>query len=191
MYKRQKQNGPEWDGQRAKLRATADRLLVAGVPLTRADDATGITNNNIAPLSLPWLPDDLYRAWLEKGADASDRTDKSVRIDGVADADALPLVIMLRLGKEAKAKMLLEHDAGLYRTPWRCGMAVADVLAWQLDDGGPLSPTGARAVKQVLDGAAGAASCDLNQVSRVQPHVGVSANELLRQAGVALTVTAP
>jgi len=46
-------------------------------------------------------------------------------------------------------------------------------------------------VKQVLDGAAGAASCDLNQVSRVQPHVGVSANELLRQAGVALTVTAP
>ncbi len=186
-----KQNGPEWDGQRAKLRATADRLLVAGVPLTRADDATGVTNNNIAPLSLPWLPDDLYRQWLEKGADASDRTDKSVRIDGVADADALPLVIMLRLGKEAKAKMLLEHDAGLYRTPWRCGMAVADVLAWQLDDGGPLSPTGARAVKQVLDGAAGAASCDLNQVSRVQPHVGVSANDLIRQVGVALTVTAP
>jgi hypothetical protein len=186
-----KQNGPEWDGQRARLRATADRLLAAGVPLTRADDATGVSNNGIAPLSLPWLPDDLYQAWLEKGADASDRTGNSVRIDGVADTDALPLVIMLRLGKESKTKMLLEHDAGLYRTPWRCGMAVADVLAWQLDDGGPLSPMGARAVKQVLDGAAGAASCDLSQRSRVQPYVGVSASDLAARAGLALTVAAP
>lgn len=186
-----KQNGPEWDGQRARLRATADRLLAAGVPLTRADDATGVSNNGIAPLSLPWLPDDLYQAWLEKGADASDRTGNSVRIDGVADTDALPLVIMLRLGKESKTKMLLEHDAGLYRTPWRCGMAVADVLAWQLDDGGPLSPMGARAVKQVLDGAAGAASCDLSQGSRVQPYVGVSASDLAARAGVTLTVAAP
>ncbi|WMD20418.1 ankyrin repeat domain-containing protein [Achromobacter seleniivolatilans] len=186
-----KQNSAEWDGQRAKLRATAGRLLAAGVPLTRANDATGLVNSNIAPLSLPWLPDDLYQEWLEKGADASDRTDPSVRIDGVNDSDALPLVTMLRLGKEGKAKMLLEHDAGLYRTPWRCGMAVADMLAWQLSNSGPISPMGARAIKQVLDGAAGAASCDLSQRSRVQPFVGISASELARRANVTLTVTAP
>jgi len=186
-----KQNSAEWDGQRAKLRATADRLRAAGVPLTRANDATGIANNMIAPLSLPWLPDDLYQQWLEQGADASDRTDPSVRINGVADADALPLVTMLRLGKEAKAKLLLEHDAGLYRTPWRCGMAVADMLAWQLSDNGPISPMGARAVRQVMDGAQGAASCDLNQTSRVQPFVGVSARELADRAKVTLNVKAP
>jgi ankyrin repeat protein len=186
-----KQNSPAWDGQRAKLRATADRLLAAGVPLTRANDATGIANNMIAPLSLPWLPDDLYLQWLEQGADASDRTDTSVRLDGVVNADALPLVIMLRVGNEAKAKMLMDHDAGLYRTPWRCGMAVADVLAWQLGNAGPISPTAARAVRQVLDGAQGAASCDLNQASRVQPYVGVSAQELAKRANVMLTVKAP
>ncbi len=44
----------------------------------------------------------------------------------------------------------------LYRTPWRCGMAVADVLAWQLSNTGPISPTGARAIGE-LDGAQGAA----------------------------------
>jgi hypothetical protein len=186
-----KQNSAEWDGQRAKLRATADRLLAAGVPLTRANDATGIANNTIAPLSLPWLPDDLYQAWLEKGADASDRSDPNMRIDGVVDADALPLVTMLRLGKEAKAKLLLEHDAGLYRTPWRCGMAVADMLAWQLSDSGPISPMGARAIRQVMEGAQGAASCDLNQASRVQPFVGVTARELAARANVTLNVKAP
>ncbi|MNX68608.1 Ankyrin repeats (3 copies) [compost metagenome] len=186
-----KQNSPAWDGQRAKLRATADRLLAAGVPLARAADLTGLNYNHIAALSLPWLPDDLYLAWLQAGADASDRTDPNIRIEGVADSDVLPLVTMLKLGKEAKARMLLEHDAGLYRTPWRCGMAVADVLAWQLGNNGPISPMGARAVKQVLDGAAGAASCDLNQTSRVQPYVGVTAAELARRANVALTVKAP
>lgn len=184
-------NSPEWDSQRARLRATAERLLAVGVPLAHAADLTGLNNNRIAPLGLPWLPDDLYQAWLQAGADASDRTDPGIRIDGVVDADALPLVTMLRLGKEAKARMLLEHDAGLYRSPWRCGMAVADMLAWQLGNTGPVSPMGARAVKQVLDGAAGAASCDLNQASRVQPYVGVTAAELARRANVALTVTAP
>ena len=186
-----KQNSPDWDGQRAKLRATADRLLAAGVPLTRPDDATGIANNNIAPLGLPWLPDDLYQQWLEKGANASDRSDPNTRIDGVADADALPLVIMLRAGNEAKARMLMDHDAGLYRTQWRCGMAVADVLAWQLGNSGPISPTGARAVRQVLEGAQGAASCDLNQTSRVQPFVGISARDLAARANVTLAVKAP
>ena len=43
-------------GPQLNLRATAERLLAAGVPLARADDATGVANNNIAPLSLPWLP---------------------------------------------------------------------------------------------------------------------------------------
>lgn len=186
-----KQNSAEWDGQRARLRATAERLRAAGVPLTRADDQTGMSNNNIAPLSLPWLPDDLYQQWLEQGANPSDRTDASARIDGVADADALPLVTMLRLGKEAKAKLLLDHDAGLYQTPWRCGMAVADMLAWQLSDNGPISPMGARAVKQVMDGAQGAASCDLNQTSRVQPFVGVPARDLAARANVTLNVKAP
>ncbi|MFD4841329.1 ankyrin repeat domain-containing protein [Achromobacter sp. NPDC058515] len=186
-----KQDSPAWDGQRARLRATAERLLAAGVPLTRTDDMTGLNDNRIAPLSLPWLPDDLYQAWLQAGADVSDRTDPGIRIDGVVDADALPLVTMLRLGKEAKAAMLLEHGAGITRTPWRCGMAVADVLAWQLGNSGPISPTGARAVKQVLDGAAGAASCDLNQRSRVQPFVGLTAAELAQRANVTLAVTAP
>ena len=186
-----KQNSPEWDGQRAKLRATADRLLAAGVPLTWAQDATGLGNNRLAPLSLPWLPDDLYLQWLKQGADASDRSDAGARLDGVVDADALPLVIMLRVGNDAKAQMLLAHDAGLYRTPWRCGMAVADVLAWQLSNTGPISPTGARAIRQVLDGAQGAASCDLDQASRVQPFVGVSARDLAARANVTLTVKAP
>lgn len=184
-------NSAQWDGQRARLRATAERLRAAGVPLTRADDQTGIGNNNIAPLSLPWLPDDLYREWLEQGADPSDRTDAGSRIEGVADADALPLVTMLRLGNEAKAKLLLEHDAALYKTPWRCGMAVADMLAWQLNDIGPISPMGARAIRQVMDGAQGAASCDLDQRSRVQPFVGVAARDLAVRANVTLNVKAP
>ncbi|WP_447921529.1 ankyrin repeat domain-containing protein [Achromobacter aegrifaciens] len=184
-----KQNGLEWDGLRARLRATAEHLLAAGVPLTLASDATGVLDHRIAPLSLPWLPDDLYLEWLKAGADASDRTDQGIRIDGVVDADALPLVTMLRLGKEIKAKMLLEHDAGLYRTPWRCGAAVADMLAWQLSqDGSPQGPAGARAVRQVLDGAEAAPSCDLNQRSRVQPFVGLSASELARRANVTLKV---
>jgi len=184
-----KQNGPDWDELRARLRATAARLLAAGVPLTQASDATGVLANRIAPLSLPWLPDDLYLEWLQAGADASDRTDPGIRIQGVADPDALPLVIMLRLGQETKAKMLLEHDAGLYRTPWRCGAAVADMLAWQAgQDGSPLGPAGARAVKQVLDGAEAASACDWNQRSRVQPFVGVSASELARRANVSLSL---
>ncbi|WP_454696175.1 ankyrin repeat domain-containing protein [Achromobacter aegrifaciens] len=184
-----KQNGPQWDGLRGRLRATAARLLAAGVPLTQASDATGVLANRIAPLSLPWLPDDLYLEWLQAGADASDRTDQGIRVQGVADPDALPLVIMLRLGQEAKAKMLLEHDAGLYRTPWRCGAAVADMLAWQLSqDGSPLGPAGARAVRQVLDGAEAASACDPNQRSRVQPFVGLSASELARRANVTLNL---
>lgn len=186
-----KQNSPEWDDQRARLRATAERLLAAGVPLARETDSTGLANNSIAPLSLPWLPDDLYLAWLAQGADASDRTDPNIRIQGVADADALPLVTMLQLGNEAKAQALMAHDAGLYRTSWCCGMAVADVLAWQLSNNGPISPTGARAVKQVLDGAEAAASYDLRQPSRVQPFAGSSAIDLARRAGVTLNVTAP
>lgn len=184
-----KQNGPQWEGLRARLRDTAARLLAAGVPLTQASDATGVQANRIAPLSLPWLPDDLYLEWLQAGADVSDRTDQGIRIQGVADPDALPLVIMLRLGQEAKAKMLLEHDAGLYRTPWRCGAAVADMLAWQLSqDGSPLGPAGARAVRQVLDGARAAPACDPNQRSRVQPFVGLSASELARRANVTLNL---
>lgn len=184
-----KQNGPDWDELRARLRATAARLLAAGVPLTQASDATGVLANRIAPLSVPWLPDDLYLQWLQAGADVSDRTDQGIRIQGVADPDALPLVIMLRLGQEAKAKMLLEHDAGLYRTPWRCGAAVADMLAWQASqDGGPQGPAGARAVKQVLDGAEAAPACDLNQRARVQPFVGVSASELARRANITLSL---
>jgi len=181
-----RQDGPAWDGQRARFRATAERLLAAGVPLAWPGDATGLRANAIAPLSLPWLPDDLYRAWLEAGADASDRSDPNFRIEGVADPDALPLVTMLRLGKEAKAAMLLAHGEGMYRTPQRCGMAVADVLAWQLGDGGPLSPAGARAVSQVLDGAGRAAGCDLGQAARVQPYAGMAAGELMRRANVAL-----
>lgn len=179
-----RQEGPAWDGQRARLRATAERLLAAGVPLAWPGDATGLRANAIAPLGLPWLPDDLYQAWLEAGADASDRSDPNLRIAGVADPDALPLVTMLRLGKEAKAAMLLAHDAGLYRTPQRCGMAVADMLAWQLGDGGPLSPAGARAVRQVLEGAARAPACDLGQGARAQPYAGVAAGELARRANV-------
>lgn len=186
-----KPDSEQWDGQRAKLRATAERLLAAGVPLARADDATGVANNNIAPLSLPWLPDDLYLQWLQQGANPSDRTDPGIRIEGVVDADALPLVTMLRVGNEPKATMLMDHDADLYRSPWRCGMAVADVLAWQLGNNGPIGPTGARAIRQVLDGAQGAASCDLNQQSRVQPFVGVSARDLATRANVSLTVKAP
>ncbi|MEN4922995.1 ankyrin repeat domain-containing protein [Achromobacter spanius] len=179
-------DGPLWDGQRARLRAMADRLLAAGVPLTDAGDATGLLRNRIAPLSLPWLPDDLYEAWLKAGADASDRSDPDFRIAGVAAPDVLPLVTMLNLGQESKARMLLEHGAGMARTPARRGMAVADVLAWQLGNSGPVGPMGANAVKQVLEAAKAATGCDLQQQSRVQPFVGVTATELARRANVNL-----
>ncbi|MNT37411.1 hypothetical protein D3C72_1735500 [compost metagenome] len=65
-------------------------------------------------------------------------------------------------------------------------MAVADVLAWQLGNSGPVGPMGANAVKQVLEAAKAAAGCDLQQQSRVQPFVGVTAAELARRANVNL-----
>ena len=185
------QNSAEWDGQRARLRATAERLLAAGAPVAYVGNPTGTANNQIAPLSLPWLPDDLYKAWLEAGADPSDRSDSNLRIQGVENIGALPLVIMLQAGNDTKARMLLEHDAPLYATPARCGMAVADMLAWQLANNGPLSPSGARALKQVLDGAANAPACDLRQGTRVQAYGGMSATELAQRAGVTLTVKTP
>ena len=181
-------DGSAWDGQRARLRATADRLLAAGVPLAAAADTAGPVRNRIAPLSLPWLPDDLYEAWLKAGADPTDRSDPDFRLEGVAAPDALPLVTMLNLGMDNKVRLLLEHG-GAPKTPARCGMAVADVLAWQLGNAGPVSPMGGRAVKQVLDAAAGPAACDLNQASRVPPFVGVTAAELARRAEVDLTRT--
>lgn len=178
-------NSAAWDGQRARLRAIADRLVAAGVPLAAPADTAGPLRNRIAPLSLPWLPDDLYEAWLKAGADPTDRSDSDMRLEGVAAADALPLVTMLNLGMDNKVQLLLEHG-GAPKTPARCGMAVADVLAWQLGNNGPVSPMGGRAVKQVLDAAAGPAGCDLNQTSRVQPFEGVTASELARRAEVDL-----
>ena len=160
------------------------------MPLAAAPDAAGPLRNRIAPLSLPWLPDDLYEAWLKAGADPTDRSDTDMRLEGVAAPDALPLVTMLNLGKDNKVRLLLEHG-GVPKTPARCGMAVADVLAWQLGNSGPVSPMGARAVKQVLDAASGAAGCDLNQTSRVAPFVGVTAAELARRADVDLTPAGP
>lgn len=180
-------DGSAWEGQRARLRATADRLLAAGVPLAAGADTAGPLRNRIAPLSLPWLPDDLYEAWLKAGADPSDRSDPDLRLEGVASPDALPLVTMLSLGMDNKVRLLLEHG-GAPKTPARCGMAMADVLAWQLGNNGPLSPMGGRAVKQVLDAAAGPVGCDLNQGSRVPPFVGVTAAELARRADVDLTL---
>ncbi|MBV7500044.1 ankyrin repeat domain-containing protein [Achromobacter sp. ACM05] len=178
-------NSAAWDGQRARLRAIADRLVAAGVPLAAPADTAGPLRNRIAPLSLPWLPDDLYEAWLKAGADPTDRSDSDMRLEGVAAADALPLVTMLNLGMDNKVQLLLEHG-GAPKTPARCGMAVADVLAWQLGNNGPVSPMGGRGVKQVLDAAAGPAGCDLNQTSRVQPFEGVTASELARRAEVDL-----
>ncbi|WP_313701027.1 ankyrin repeat domain-containing protein [Achromobacter sp.] len=183
-------NSAAWDGQRARLRAIADRLVAAGVPLAAPADTAGPLRNRIVPLSLPWLPDDLYEAWLKAGADPTDRSDSDMRIEGVAAADVLPLVTMLNLGMDNKVRLLLEHG-GAPKTPARCGMAVADVLAWQLGNNGPVSPMGGRAVKQVLDAAAGPAGCDLNQTSRVQPFVGVTAAELARRAEVDLTRAGP
>ncbi|WP_286937594.1 ankyrin repeat domain-containing protein [Achromobacter sp. UBA4530] len=183
-------NSAAWDGQRARLRAIADRLVAAGVPLAAPADTAGPLRNRIAPLSLPWLPDDLYEAWLKAGADPTDRSDSDMRLEGVAAADALPLVTMLNLGMDNKVQLLLEHG-GAPKTPARCGMAVADVLAWQLGNNGPVSPMGGRAVKQVLDAAAGPAGCDLNQTSRVQPFEGVTAIELARRAEVDLAPPAP
>ncbi|MGW9064469.1 ankyrin repeat domain-containing protein [Achromobacter animicus] len=183
-------NSAAWDGQRARLRAIADRLVAAGVPLAAPADTAGPLRNRIAPLSLPWLPDDLYEAWLKAGADPTDRSDSDMRLEGLAAADALPLVTMLNLGMDNKVQLLLEHG-GAPKTPARCGMAVADVLAWQLGNNGPVSPMGGRAVKQVLDAAAGPAGCDLNQTSRVQPFEGVTATELARRAEVDLPVPPP
>ncbi|MFJ3461138.1 ankyrin repeat domain-containing protein [Achromobacter spanius] len=183
-------NRAAWDDQRARLRATADRLVAAGVPLAAPAGTAEPLRNRIAPLSLPWLPDDLYEAWLKAGADPTDRSDSDMRIEGVAVADALPLVTMLNLGMDNKVRLLLEHGVAP-KTPARCGMAVADVLAWQLGNNGPVSPMGGRAVKHVLDAAAGPAGCDLNQASRVQPFVGVTAAELARRAEVDLTSAGP
>jgi len=165
--------------------ARYDGLVAAGVPLTAAGDATGWQRGRIAPLSLPWLPDDLYEAWLKAGADATDRSDPDNRIEGVSAPGVLPLVTMLDQGREAKVRLLLEHG-GAPRTPARCGQAVADVLAWQLGNNGPVSPLGGRAVRQVLDAAGGAAGCDLNQASRVQAFEGVTAAELAQRANVSL-----
>jgi hypothetical protein len=50
---------------------------------------------------------------------------------------------------------------------------------------------GGRAVKQVLEAAAGPAGCDLNQAARVQPFVGVTAAELARRADVTFTAAGP
>ena len=77
-------------------------------------------------------------------------------------------------------------DAYNLRLSLRRAQAVADVLAWQLGNNGPVSPLGGRAVRQVLDAAAGAAGCDLNQASRVPAFEGVTAAELARRANVSL-----
>lgn len=174
------------EAARARLRATAERLLAVGVPLALAGTQTGFQDRAIAPLSLPWLPDDLYLAWLRAGADPSDRTDPGLGLAGMDHADALPLVIMLRRGQEAKAAMLLEHGAGMFRTPARCGMSVAEVLAWQLSNNGPLGPAAARAVSRVLELARQAPACDWNQRARESGLAGRTAAELARAAGVTL-----
>ncbi|WMD20419.1 ankyrin repeat domain-containing protein [Achromobacter seleniivolatilans] len=179
-------NGSAWDGQRAAHRQMALQLVSLGVPLTWKDDDAARAQYSIAPLSLPWLPDDLYLSWLQQGADVSDRSFNIIRIDHVDQSDALPLTIMLQQGKTEKVRMLLEYDAGLYRTPERCGMAVADMLAWLLEQDGPVGPLGARALVQVLERAAVAPACDLEQWARMSPHRHSSAQALARQANVRL-----
>ena len=76
----------------------------------------------------------------------------------------------------------------MYATPARCGMAVADMLAWRLSDNGPLGPAAARALQQVLEGAAKAPACDLEQGARVQPFVGVRAVTLAQRVGVKMCI---
>lgn len=181
-------DSPAWDGLRASARATAERMVAAGVSLKYQNSAQGMKDNAIAPLSVPWLPDDLYLAWLKAGADQTDRSDGGTRINGVDQNDALPLVIMMQLGQQAKVKMLLEHDAALYRDPQRCGMAVADVLSWQLGNAGKaISPEMAGAISHVMQGAAKAGNCDMSMKARARPYIGVSADELARyiEKGVA------
>ena len=174
-------DSPAWDGLRASARATAERMVAAGVSLKYQNSAQGMKDNAIAPLSVPWLPDDLYLAWLKAGADQTDRSDGGTRINGVDQNDALPPVIMMQLGQQAKVKMLLEHDAALYRDPQRCGMAVADVLSWQLGNAGKaISPEMAGAISHVMQGAAKAGNCDMSMKARARPYIGVSADELPR-----------
>lgn len=175
-----------WDDVQLRLRATAERLVANGVSLKTAAPQSGFLRDSYPPLSVPWLPDDLYKAWLLAGADQTQRTSRDTRINGVNEPDVLPLVTMLRLGQTAKVALLLDHDAALYADPQRCGMAVADLLAWQLGNDGPLSPSMARVVNHVLEGARAAASCDFTQTALVSGFQGVSASALAQRAGVAL-----
>ena len=179
---------PAWDGLRASARAVGERMVAAGVSLKYLDSAQGMKNNGIAPLSLPWLPDDLYLAWLKAGADQTDRTDAGVRIAGVDQPDALPLVTMMMMGQQAKVKMLLAHDGALYRDPRRCGMAVADLLSWRLGRGAEASPELAGAVSQVMDGAARAGNCDMSMTARARPFAGERADELARRVAGSVAV---
>lgn len=182
-------DSPAWDGLRASARAVAERMVAAGVSLKYQNSPRGLKDNAIAPLSAPWLPDDLYLAWLKAGADQTDRSDSGMRINGVDQNDALPLVIMMQLDQSSKVKMLLEHDAALYRDPQRCGMAVADVLSWQLGNAGKaISPDMAAAVRHVMQGAAKAGNCDMSMTARAWPFAGVRADELARRAAASVAV---
>ena len=93
---------------------------------------------------------------------------------------------------DAATFLWLAEEFGELATALRSGSPeelageMADVLAWQLGNNGPVSPLGGRAVRQVLDAAGGAAGCDLNQVSRVPAFEGVTAAELARRANVSL-----
>ncbi|OZI55070.1 ankyrin repeat domain-containing protein [Bordetella genomosp. 5] len=177
-------NAPEWDAVYAQWRATALALREAGVPLQDTRTSVEAMRYRLPPLAVPWLPDELYAQWLNEGADPAERAGVEVSNLGLPWPAALPLLNMMQLGQDAKVDLLLAQAARMVRDPVRCGATVADMMAWQVAQDGPLGPAQARAQTRVLDAARAAPSCDLEQRAALRGYEKETARTLLARAGV-------
>ena len=178
-------NPAEWDPVFAQWRATAMAMRDAGVPLQDARTSVEAQRYRLPPLAVPWLPDDLYAQWLSEGADPAERAGSEASNLDLPWPSALPLLNMMQLGQDAKVNLLLEQTAQMVRDPARCGAAVADMMAWQVVQDGPLGPSQARAQTRLLDAARAAPSCDLEQRAALRGYENENARTLLARAGVA------
>lgn len=177
-------NAPEWDAIHAQWRATALAMREAGVPLQDTRTSVDAQRYRLPPLAVPWLPDDLYAQWLSEGADPTERAGSDLSNLDLPWPSALPLINMMQLGQDAKVNLLLEQTARMVRDPARCGAAVADMMAWQVAQDGPLGPSQARAQTRLLDAARAAPSCDLEQRAALRGYEKENARTLLARAGV-------
>lgn len=173
-----------WQPVLAQWRATAEAMVTAGVALRDPRSTDASARGNLPPLALPWLPDELYAAWLAAGADPAERAGYEIRENhGMQWPAALPLVNMVVAGEQGKVALLLPEVAQMVRTPALCGKAVADVAAWQVALDGPLSPPQAQVQRQVLDAARAVPECDLDQTAGVAGYANSRARDLLARNG--------